>query len=66
MVLFTLNIRSEQKKNVIQEKVRDEHKKNKIKEIEENYEKEEKEKMALEMYDKWMVCYHVTVSYSVV
>lgn len=56
-MLFSSNIRSAQKKNVIQERVREEHENNKINEMEEEYEKEEREKMALEMYDKWMVCY---------
>lgn len=49
--------RSDQKKDVIEEKVREERRKQKIKEVEEQYEKEEKDKMALEMYDKWLVGY---------
>uniref|UniRef100_A0A671K308 Microtubule-associated protein 9 n=1 Tax=Sinocyclocheilus anshuiensis TaxID=1608454 RepID=A0A671K308_9TELE len=45
---------SDQKKDVIEEKIRAERRKEKIKEVEEKYEKEEKEKMALEMYEKWL------------
>ncbi len=48
--------RSDQKNDVIEEKIRAERRKVKIKEVEEEYEKEEKEKMALEMYEKWLVC----------
>lgn len=50
--------RSDQKKDVIEEKIRAERRKEKIKEVEEKYEKEENEKMALEMYEKWLVCYN--------
>ncbi len=49
--------RSDQKNDVIEEKIRAERRTEKIKEVEEEYEKEEKEKMALEMYEKWLVCY---------
>lgn len=51
-----VSLRSDRKKEVIEEKLKSERRKKEIKEIEEKYEKEEREKMALEMYEKWLVC----------